>query len=392
MLNVILFLNLIVAQLANAYKKLKKRGKVFYLLTTLSVREISEADDKYSSVISVFFPISTLNLVFGSIVLAAKSPTFNLVMLHIYFLPVILVVLTIFIAYQAIILPFAYIKVVGHKFALMVSGPSGSGDQTTLDRFGNAILFIIIGPILLTFSAIVDIFWFLAHVYKMDLDKSVSKKVFTYDKEEESLPLHRRTYKKMLMYFQTQNDQLVKLKDVSEDLRDYFDVFEGIRCMLYGKPDEIPKSKMGLYVAYSHFKRANKDEGVSNDAYFEVEKVAREYTTIKQVLLNNSIPVDIVSLESGLQKRKDQLYSKGWGMQTLFDKKAFMQLLTELEQMRKLHQVKKKYYLFNTQYYGKPTSSEEQYEWYEKVEMRTTQTLKFVNLARLLQIIRYDPV
>jgi hypothetical protein len=79
-------------------------------------------------------------------------------------------------------------------------------------------------------------------------------------------------------------------------------------------------------------------------------------------------------------------------MQTLFDKKAFMQLLTELEQMRKLHQVKKKYYLFNTQYYGKPASSEEQYEWYEKVEMRTTQTLKFVNLARLLQIIRYDPV
>lgn len=118
--------------------------------------------------------------------------------------------------------------------------------------------------------------------------------------------------------------------------------------MLYGKPDEIPQSKMGLYVAYSHFKRANKDDGVSNDDYFEVEKVAREYTTIKQVLLNNSIPVDIVSLESGLQKRKDQLYSKGWGMQTLFDKKAFMQLLTELEQMRKLHQVKKKYYLFNT--------------------------------------------
>jgi hypothetical protein len=304
-LNVILFLNLIVAQLANAYKKLKKRGKVFYLLTTLSVREISEADDKYSSVISVFFPISTLNLIFGSIVLAAKSPTFNLVMLHIYFLPVMLVVLALFIAYQAIILPFAYLKVVGHKFALMVSGPTGSGSQTTLDRFGNAILFIIIGPILLTFSVIVDIFWFLAHVYKMDLDKTVSKKVFTYDKEEESLPLHRRTYKKMLMYFQTQNDQLVKLKDVSEDLRDYFDVFEGIRCMLYGKPDEIPQSKMGLYVAYSHFKRANKDDGVSNDDYFEVEKVAREYTTIKQVLLNNSIPVDIVSLESGLQKRKD---------------------------------------------------------------------------------------
>ncbi len=90
------------------------------------------------------------------------------------------------------------------------------------------------------------------------------------------------------------------MKDVSEDLRDYFDVFEGIRCMLYGKPDEIPHSKIGFYVAYSNQKRQNKDEGISNDDYFEVEKVAREYTTIKQVLLNNSISVDIVSLESGL--------------------------------------------------------------------------------------------
>ena len=122
-------------------------------------------------------------------------------MLHIYFLPVILIVLTLFLAYQAIILPFAYIKVVGHKFAMMVSGPTGAGSQTTLDRFGSGILFIIVGPILLTLSMIVDIFWFIAHVYKMDLDKSVQKKVFTYDKEEESLPLHRRTYKKMLMYF-----------------------------------------------------------------------------------------------------------------------------------------------------------------------------------------------
>ena len=83
----------------------------------------------------------------------------------------------------------------------MVSGPTGAGSQTTLDRFGSGILFIIVGPILLLLSMIVDIFWFTAHVYKMDLDKSVQKKVFTYDKEEESLPLHRRTYKKMLMYF-----------------------------------------------------------------------------------------------------------------------------------------------------------------------------------------------
>ena len=315
------------------------------------MREVSEADDKYSSVISVFFPLSTLNLVFGSIVLGAKSPTFNRIMLHIYFFPVMLVCLLIFIAYTIVIMPFAYVKIVGHKFALMVKGPSGTGSITSLDRFGNGILFLFIGPILVVFSAIVDIFWFISHTYKMDLDKTETKHTYqgkyTNTEDDERKPLHRRTYKKMFKYFETQNDQLVQLKDVAEDLRDYFDVFEGIRCMVFGKPEEIAESKMSLYVAYATKKvgEGNTNDN-NNDDYFEVEKVVSEFTTIKQVLLNNSIPVDIVSLESGLQKRKESQFSNGWGMRVLFDKKAFLQLLMELEQIRKLHQVKKKDYLF----------------------------------------------
>jgi hypothetical protein len=166
----------------------------------------------------------------------------------------------------------------------------------------------------------------------------------------------------MLTYFEEQNDQLVKLKDVSADLRDYFDVFEGIRCMLYGKPDQIAQSKINLYVAYSaHFNKANNSKEATNEDFFQVEKIVQEYTAVKQVLLNNSIPVDVASLESGMNKRKDTLFTKGWGMQVLFDKKAFLQLLTELEQMRKLHQVKKKYYLFNLQYFGKSSQAD---EWY----------------------------
>jgi len=43
-LNVFLLINLIVAQLVHAYQKYNKNKKVLYLLTTLSVREVSEAD------------------------------------------------------------------------------------------------------------------------------------------------------------------------------------------------------------------------------------------------------------------------------------------------------------------------------------------------------------
>jgi hypothetical protein len=75
-------------------------------------------------------------------------------------------------------------------------------------------------------------------------------------------------------------------------------------------------------------------------------------------------------------------------MRVLFDKKVFLSLLHELENMRKILQVKKMYYIFNLPYEGKPQRMN---DWHRKVAHRTTQTLKFMQSARLLRIIGYDP-
>jgi hypothetical protein len=106
------------------------------LLYTLSVRDVSEADEKYSSVVSVPFPLSVLNLLFGSIVLGAKSPLLNEILLHFYFIPVMLTCLSIFVVYQILILPFCWIKLLGHKWALIVKAPVGKGSSSSLDRAG----------------------------------------------------------------------------------------------------------------------------------------------------------------------------------------------------------------------------------------------------------------
>jgi len=135
-INVILLMNLLIGQLAYAYKKYNQERNVLMLLYTLSVRDVSEADEKYSSVVSVPFPLSILNLLFGSIVLGAKSPTLNLILLHFYFTPVMIVSLILFMAYQILILPFCYIKIIGHKWALIVKAPVGKGSSSSLDRAG----------------------------------------------------------------------------------------------------------------------------------------------------------------------------------------------------------------------------------------------------------------
>jgi hypothetical protein len=43
-------------------------------ISTLGVREVTEADDKYSAVISAPFPLCILTFFFGPIVIGMKSP------------------------------------------------------------------------------------------------------------------------------------------------------------------------------------------------------------------------------------------------------------------------------------------------------------------------------
>ena len=53
-----------------------------------------------------------------------------------------------------------------------------------------------------------------------------------------------------------------------------------------------------------------------------------------------------------------------------------------------MQSVKKKNYLFIYPYEGKDDTFD---EWRKLVNIRTTQTLKYMNLSRILRIINYDP-
>lgn len=165
--------------------------------------------------------------------------------------------------YQILILPLAYLKVAGHKWALVVKAPRGKGSSSSLDRAAQALIFLFFGPLIMTLNIVVDLYWFVKHLYKMDLDKSVIKK--TKAEEVAELPeIHRLTYKKMLKYFGEQNDQLVLSRHVSEDLRKYLDVDEGIRCLIFGKPSQIPENKINFYMAYAKQYEHEEDGEKSN--------------------------------------------------------------------------------------------------------------------------------
>jgi len=105
-----------------------------------------------------------------------------------------------------------------------------------------------------------------------------------------------------------------------------------------------------------------------------------EYSVIKQVLMNNSIPVNLTEIQSSSRK--------GRGMRLLFDKKTFYEQLVDLERLRKVLNLKKQIFIFNVEYLGKPTHLT---SWRHKVNQRIANTLKFMNTARTLKIIGYEP-
>lgn len=176
------------------------------LLETLSVREASEADEKYSAAVSPPYPLSIANMIFGTYILSIKNPRHNKMLLMLYFIPTFVGSLIIFIIYQGLILPFSYLKIVGHKFALVIKNPQGAGAKTASDRFGYAIFFTLVGFFLLSGAAIADIYWFVKHIFKTDLDTVAQQKLESRGFGVTN-SINRRTFKKMLHYFESKTTQ-----------------------------------------------------------------------------------------------------------------------------------------------------------------------------------------
>ena len=106
-----------------------------------------------------------------------------------------------------------------------------------------------VGLLILAFNFLVDLWWFLKHLYKMDLEKSNPKQ--SAEGRQANIEINRRTYRKMVEYFSLKNEQLVQQKRVAEDLRAYLDVMEGVKCMVYGRPNYVNASKASLYFTYA---------------------------------------------------------------------------------------------------------------------------------------------
>ena len=194
-LTVLLLANLLAAMLNTAYRAYGGSKKGLMIKQTLQVRAFTEADKRYSCLISAPPPLHALNFLYFMLLLELRRPErLNLFVLHLQYVPVMIVSTVLYIAYNAVLLPFAFAKVAVHKFALIFSGRVHQLRRSNrADRVGSAILFLFAGLPILLLDFLVDIVVFLRHLYWNDLEK-------TYLAAR--LPnVSRRTYKKLHEYF-----------------------------------------------------------------------------------------------------------------------------------------------------------------------------------------------
>jgi hypothetical protein len=102
-------------------------------------------------------------------------------------------------------------------------------------------------------------------------------------------------------------------------------------------------------------------EPIKNEFESAMDSI-QEYNIVKQMLINNSLPVNEKVDDQNTVSRK-----------MVIDKKILLNLLVDLQRFRKLLNLKKSFYIFNISYDGKP---KEMAKWHEKVEVRVTQTFR----------------
>jgi hypothetical protein len=119
--------------------------------------------------ISLPTPLNVIHFGFAPFLLTSKEPEqINIFILMIGYLPILFISVIIFVIYNIVLWPFAYLKLSVHKL-VMIMVYSKSFRVSRADKFMNFIIFLGIGPFILISNTVLDTYFFVRHMLIRDL-------------------------------------------------------------------------------------------------------------------------------------------------------------------------------------------------------------------------------
>lgn len=177
LINMVLLLNFVIAILSATFTKFEDKQLGLYYEVIVAMFPAMEYEERYGAVVCSQAPFNLLILPFQIITFIPMSEEslklFNLFLCHVLYLPIGVVVTICFAIMDLAIMPWAYI---GHTFTLIktITDSDETMDELSekVRRVFTIIKFIMLGPIILPLSIILDMmkFWWNLYTKPHDSD------------------------------------------------------------------------------------------------------------------------------------------------------------------------------------------------------------------------------
>ena len=225
-MNMILFLNLLIAILSTTYSNLWELKNVLYINEILKLRSRLEYDKNSSALVSTFAPFNIVAFAFMPLILYSKQPKrINKVLFHIEYIPLLILILVIFIAINLIMIPFAWLKVSFVNIKYIASRKSEIHKCYIILRL---IVHIFFGLPIMLLNLCSDCIAFVHHCYQ---DKVSYRKVF-----QKACKIKSKTYECLLQKFESEHHKGTKFidyKDMVVCMRSNQGVYDCIRQLIF---------------------------------------------------------------------------------------------------------------------------------------------------------------
>lgn len=164
--NMILFLNLVVAVLSETYSRFSKVKLGFYYDGVVDAISSVKYDKNYGALITAVPPFNIIMFFMVPIFMLTKNPrrlkSLNNAATLATFIPISGILIIIFAVLNICLIPFAYIFTLIHKGKLCMSLRIYKSRKEIVIDF---LMFLLLGIVFLSLSQITDIYYFTKHLF-----------------------------------------------------------------------------------------------------------------------------------------------------------------------------------------------------------------------------------
>lgn len=302
--NVLLVTSFFIAMITTLYRQMGKFKQIFFNKSTLSIRPVTLASKTNSVLISVPVPFSALHYLYISILLSVKTShaeLFNLIMLHIYYIPVTIVLSFVFLVWSLILFPFTFTKVLFHKLAITFSY-SRVYRTARNQKFLYVFTWLTYGHLLLLVNILRDLLVFWIHLYD-DKPELVNAERYATPMLPQSLEVTKRTLDRV----SREQGTYVSIKEVMRQIREDMGLNEALQEQIFGDGIDTRFDEQGT----------------------DFREVLYSFNVIKRCLCNNTM---VVKKFGSLVKDR-----RGPQSDRVIDLKNASMLISNIQRMRKLN-------------------------------------------------------